>query len=561
METRGEKPEVSGPRTSNPEQSFPKVVSEASTPKEGLAGLCENWKFDLVSGLIVFLVALPLCLGIALASGAPPLAGVFSAVIGGLIVSQISGSFITINGPAAGLIVVIVASIDRLGGGIIGYQATLAACVVSGLMLLILGLLRAGELGEFFPPIVVHGLLSAIGIIIICKQFPLMIGAVPEFKEPLELILHAPFLVQNLNPEITVIGITSLTILTLHGSIRNKSLRRIPAPIIVVLVSILLGHYFDLAHSHLDVIGGRAVEISPKFLVSVPSKLSDGICFPCFSAIVSVPFAVSVISITLVQFVESLLSTAAIDKLDPFRRHSNLSKDIAAVGLGSALAGLIGGLPIIAEIVRSTTNLSNGARTRWSNFFHGMFMLVSVSFFTTYINSIPLAALAALLVFTGFKLTSPKVIKEVHEIGLEQSIVFVTTMIAAVTTDLLVGLVMGIVTKLTFHILSGVPLRSLFKANLSISDGTEGSTIVEVKDSAIFSNFVSLKRQLKKLGNPKHLTLDLSATKLVDHTVMERLHQYLEDYSKVSGGHCQIQGLELHKPSSNHLFAARKAIG
>ncbi len=538
---------------------FASNLVQTVLPKDGLPGFFENWKTDILSGLIVFLVALPLCLGIALASGVPPLAGIFSAVIGGIVVSQISGSFLTINGPAAGLIVVVLASVERLGGGDIGYHATLAACVVSGLLLFVLGLLKAGELGEFFPAIVMHGLLAAIGIIIVSKQLPFVLGVTPEYKEPLELIIHIPQMIQQLNPEIAIIGFISLAVLFMHGSIANKSLRRIPAPIIVVVVSIILAGYLDLGHAHRDYIGGRPVELSPKYLVSLPANFTEGICFPNFAPAVSYPFLISVISIALVQFIESLLSTAAVDKLDPFHRTSNLSKDISAIGLGSALAGLIGGLPIIAEIVRSTANVSNGARTRWSNFFHGVFMLASVVFCTTYINSIPLAALAALLVFTGIKLASPRIFKEVHEIGIEQSVVFVITVVATVTTDLLIGLGIGIATKLAMHLFRGVPLKSLFKANLTITDGADGSVIVKVKDSAIFTNYLSLKKQLSKVSKGKVLMLDLSATKLVDHTVMERLHQYLQEYAKTEGGCCRLQGLESHKASSDHLFAARQS--
>lgn len=186
-------------------------------------------------------------------------------------------------------------------------------------------------------------------------------------------------------------------------------------------------------------------------------------------------------------------------------------------------------------------------------------MLASVVFCTAHINSIPLAALAALLVFTGIKLASPRIFKEVHEIGIEQSVVFVITVIATVTTDLLVGLAIGIATKLAMHLLRGVPLKSLFVANLTVTNGTDGSVIVRVEDSAIFTNYLSLKRQLSKVGKGKILMLDSSATKLVDHTVMERLHQYLQEYAKTEGGCCELKGLEFHKASSDHLFAARQS--
>jgi len=532
----------------------------AVPPEDWFAGLKQNWKADIVSGLIVFLVALPLCLGIALASGLPPMAGIISAIVGGVVVSLINGSFVTINGPAAGLIVVILASVERLGGGEVGYHATLAAIVVSGIVLFAMGICKAGKLGEFFPASVVHGMLAAIGIIIMAKQLPFVLGVKPPAKEPLELIAQIPAMFQQLNPEIATIGIVSLAILIMHGTITSKVLKRIPAPIIVVLVAIFLGNYFDLAHSHHDLVGGHPVDLSPRFLVSVPSNILQSITFPNFSQVGSYAFFVSVISITLVQGIESLLSASAVDKLDPFHRHSDLSRDMAAIGLGSAISGMIGGLPMIAEIVRSTANVSNGARTRWSNFFHGLFMLAAIIFCTHYINRIPLAALAALLVFTGYRLASPRVFKEAYEIGKEQLFIFIITIVATLSTDLLIGVGVGIFAKFGLHLLRGVPVGSMFKAHVTVEDDGAGNVIVRVKDSAIFSNFISLKQQLDNVGGGKRLSVDLREVRLVDHTVMERLHDYSDEYGRTNLEHCCIVGLDDHAVASRHPLAARRLV-
>ncbi len=530
------------------------------TPKDYLPGLLQNWQSDIVSGLIIFLIALPLCLGISIASGVPPMAGIIAAVVGGIVVSQINGSYVTINGPAAGLIVVILGSVDRLGGGDVGYHATLAAVVVSGILLFLSGIFKAGALGDFFPSTVVHGMLASIGIIIMSKQLPFVLGVKPPAKEPLELIAKIPEMFANANPEIAIIGIMSLLILVMHASISNKALKRIPAPIVVVLIAIFLGGYFDLSHAHRDMIAGHAVELTPKFLVTLPSNLKDAIQFPDFSHALSYAFMLSVVSITLVQGIETLLSCAAVDKLDPYRRHANLSRDVGAVGLGSAISAAIGGLPMIAEIVRSTANVANGAKTRWSNFFHGCFMLAAILFCASYINQIPLAALAALLVFTGFRLASPKVFKEAYQIGAEQLFIFVTTIIATLMTDLLIGVAVGIATKFALHTMRGVPVRSLFKSHVNVKDLGDNKLLVEVEDSAIFSNFISLKRQLEKLGAGKNMTVDLSRCKLVDHTVMERLHEWAEDYAHKAGQTCTIIGLDSHKAASSHPFSARRAV-
>lgn len=526
----------------------------------GLAGLRKYWKTEMQAGLIVFLIALPLCLGIAIASGVPPMAGIISAVIGGLLVSHLGGSHVTVNGPAAGLIVVVLASVERLGGGEAGYHATLAAIVISGLLLFVLGLFKAGQLADLFPSTVVHGMLAAIGIIIITKQLPFVLGVQSPAREPMELVANIPQMLQNLNPEIAAIGFVSLAILIVHGSISNKVLRQIPAPIIVVVVAILMGAYFDLGHLHKDVIAGHPLFVGPQFLVSLPSNIAQAVAFPDFSKVWSYGFLLSVVSITLVQCVESLLSASAVEKLDPFHRRANLSKDVAAVGLGSALSGAIGGLPIIAEIVRSTANISNGAQTRWSNFFHGAFMLIALIFCAAYITKIPLAALAALLVFTGYKLASPRVFKDACQIGPDQLIVFVTTIVATLTTDLLCGVAIGIAAELALQCLQGVPIRSFFKARLAVMPSEDDQLIVQVKDAAVFTNFMSLKQQLLELGDSKHLVLDFSSAKLIDHTIMEKLPYYCEDYGRLHSKGCSIRGLDCHKATSSHPFATRKLV-
>src|SRR5262249_42766851 len=505
-------------------------------PKDGLAGLKENWKSDIVSGFILFLIALPLSLGIAMASGVPPLAGIIAAIVGGMVVSMISGSHVVINGPAAGLIVVILAAVERLGGGVEGYHYTLAAIFVAGLLMFVLGFCKAGELGHFFPTSVVHGMLAAIGFIIIIKEIPIMIGAKPAAKEPLMLVAKIPEMVMNMNPEIALIGVLSLILLILHTVSKSPIVKKVPAPIAVVVLAIALGAVFDVSHAHTYSFCSHPFQIDPqKCLVVIPNNPLEGIAHPDFGKIGTVAFWVSAISILLVQGIETLLSASAVaDKLDPYRRPCNLSRDLSAVGLGSAISSLIGGLPMIAEIVRSTANVVNGAKTRWSNFFHGLFMLLFVILAAALIDRIPLSALAALLIVTGYKLSSPKVFKETHAIGGEQTIIFVTTIVATLATDLLIGVTIGIITKFLLHIYHRVPISSLFKAPVTVEE-KDGTYLVSVADAAIFSNYISIKGKLDKIPKGKVINVDLSATKLVDHTVMDRLHQYAEE-QKRSGG-------------------------
>lgn len=535
-------------------------MTTPSLPADRLAGLRQNWKTDLTSGFIVFLIALPLCLGIALASGVPPMAGIIAAVVGGLIVSQTSGSFVTINGPAAGLIVVILGAVEGLGQGdaLLGYRAMLAAVVVSGLLLFVLGLLKAGKLGVFFPASAIHGMLAAIGVIIISKQVHVALGVKPMGKEPLELLAEIPHSLGLFNPEIAFIGLISLLILIGLPLVKYRWVRLLPAPMVVVLVGIALGHAFDLEHEHKYLfLDQHFYDVGPRFLVTLPKNVWDGIVFPEWGLIGRGAFWMAVISITLVQGIESLLSATAVDRLDPYQRKSDLNRDMAAVGAGSALSGLLGGLPMIAEIVRSKANIDNGARTRWSNFFHGAFMLLFVVAFPQLIHQIPLSALAAILIFTGFRLASPKEFVSTFRIGSEQLAIFCITLLITLATDLIIGVASGIVFKFLFHILQGAPVGGLFRAQVEVVEADEDVIEVRVKDVAIFSNFIPLKAKLDALPPKRHIVVDLSEVDIVDHTVMEHLHHWAHDYEH-AGGQFALIGTEHLQPVSGHPMAARR---
>lgn len=478
-----------------------------------------------------------------MASGVPPLAGIIGAVVGGTIVSLISGSHVTINGPAAGLIVVILSAVESLGGGASGYQCTLAAVVVAGGILFVMGFLKAGLLCQLFPSSVVHGMLASIGIIIISKQLHVMLGVTPHSSEPLPLLAEVPSSLMHMNPAVAVIAFASIAILVAHSLVKNKNIKRIPAPLIVISVALGLGAAFGLGST---------------YLVKLPSNLMDGITHPDFSRCGSYQFWLAVVSITLIQGIETLLSGAAVDKLDKYKRHSNLSRDLSAIGLGSMISGAIGGLPIIAEIVRSTANIDNGARTRWSNFFHGAFMLTFVLLASSLLNRIPLSALAALLVFTGYRLASPRVFLETYRLGTEQFIIFVTTVVATLSTDLLVGVLVGIATKLFLHLRGGAALSNLFSSHLTIIEQPEENAIkVKLTDAAIFSNYISLKQQLDTIPPGRVVRVDLSNACLIDHTVMERLEDYKLEYN-ADGGDCDICGLQQHTSDSLHPLAARR---
>lgn len=537
--------------------SLPRI----SAPKTGFAGLRENWRKDIAAGFLVFLIALPLCLGVAVASGFPPMAGILSAIVGGLLVSRINGSHVTITGPAAGLIVVIFSAVQSLGQGdaMAGYRYTLAAIVVAAVAQILLGVYKAGRLAAFFPASVVHGLLAAIGIIVMAKQLPVMMGVKTEAGTVLSGIAQLPHALAYFIPETAFIALVGMGILIGWPRIGNRFLRKIPAPILVIASGMVLGQVFDLAHIRPgeDFRVPKDLIIGPEFLVSIPDSLWASLYFPDFSKIGTFAFWESVLAIALVGSLETLLSAAAIDKLDPHKRYSDLNRDLRAVGIGNALAGSIGGLPMITEIVRSSANIDSGARTGWSNFFHGGFLLLFVMAFPRAIDTIPLASLAALLVHTGFRLASPQAFAKSLDLGREQLALFVLTIAGVLATNLLAGVLIGIAAKLAIHVGRGVSLKSLLTISYRLERTAPDICVIRVSGSAIFSNFIALKSEVAELPDGKTLIFDLSDAYLIDHTVMEFIDRYRQDYIE-RGGRCEIHGLARHEPYAEHELAARK---
>jgi MFS superfamily sulfate permease-like transporter len=537
-------------------------------PKTGLSGLVENWRSDLLSGFLVFLIALPLCLGIAMASGFPPMSGIISAIIGGIVVSRLNGSYMTINGPAAGLIVVIVDAVQALGEGdaMAGYRYTLAAIVVASVLQVLMGIFKAGKLSAFFPSSVVHGMLAAIGIIIMAKQIHTLVGVKPEAKSLFGTIGEIPHSIMEMNPEVALIGVIGIGLLIAWAMLKNPILKMIPAPLLVVLMGLGFGQFFDLDHIHTymflqdePILAHHIFTVGPGFLVAVPENFLSGFYFPDFGKIATLEFWTSVITIWLVGSLESLLSASAVDKLDPYKRSSNLNRDLTAVGIGNIIAGMIGGLPMIAEIVRSSANINNGGKTAWSNFFHGCFLLIFVALFPKLIHEIPLAALAALLVFTGFRLASPKEFAKTLAVGVDHFAVFVITIIGVLATDLLIGVAIGIVAELIIHISRGLKLSNVFSIAFHVKQTDDNTYHIAVSGAAVFSNFITLKSMLADFPEHKTVFFDLTETDLIDHTVMEFIHHFAEDYTH-AGGRCEIVGLDDHQSYSDHHLAARRKV-
>jgi MFS superfamily sulfate permease-like transporter len=547
---------------------------DADVPVGNIAGLRRYFRQDVVSGFLVFLIALPLCLGISVASGFPPIAGVFTAVVGGCLTAWISNSELTIKGPAAGLIVIVLGAMNAFGftGGadpaadLQAYRWTLAVGCVAGVVQVLFGLFRAGVLGDFFPTAVVHGMLAAIGCIIVLKQFPVVLGR-KAAAEPLEILRELPDTVAGMNPAIACIGVVSLAILFglpwLKQRLGRAWLRAVPAQLVVLIVAIPMGLLFGLDRNHAYEFAGRSHALGPGYLVSVPRNLAAAVTLPDFTVFSSGTTAGTAVfwaaMFAVVGSLESLLSAKAIDMVDPWRRKTALDRDLAAVGVANAVAASIGGLPMISEIVRSKANIDNGGRTRFADLWHALFLLAAVTLIPGFVREIPLAALAAMLVYTGCRLASPREFLNIYKIGREQLVIFAATLLGVLFTDLLVGVLIGIAVKFAIHLANGLPLRSMFKPFLEVSTRDDSTVQIDARGSAVFTNWIPFRKQIVQLGleQGNNVVVNLEGTRLVDHSAMEGLHQLQEEFSR-AGLSLEVVGLDDHRPLSGHPFATRK---
>jgi MFS superfamily sulfate permease-like transporter len=555
--------------------------SSASSTELAAPTRMSSLRNDVIAGFLVFLIALPLCLAIARASGFPPIAGIWTAVIGGVICTLLGNSELTIKGPAAGMIVIVLGAVTDLGAQfgqglsdpekvMLGYKLALGIGVVAAGVQILFGLFRVGKWVDFFPLTPVHGMLAAIGLIIIAKQSYEVIGvSATKGAEPLELLRDFPHALTQMNPGIALIGVISLLILFCFPYIRGERLKAVPAQFIVLVVALCMGLFMDLDHWHkyrlpFQLPGANPsteFELGPRFLVDIPHVLkeaSKAFALPDFRAITTQTGLKYIILFSLVGSLESLLSARAIELLDPWKRKTNYNRELVAVGFANLLSSMIGGLPMIAEIVRSKANVDSGGRTKNSNLFHGMFLLAFVLLIPGLIHKIPLAALGAMLVYTGFRLANPNEFVRVFKVGSEQFVVFVVTIIATLATDLLIGVGIGIGTKIAFHLWNGCPIQNIFRADVQGVVQDEQHVLLIVNHAAVFSNWLGLSQVIQEnLKEYDSVVLDLSRTRLVDHTVMEKLHQ-ATDEAKRAGKELKIIGLEGHRSLSSHPLSAKK---
>ncbi len=483
---------------------------------------------DLLSGMVVFLVALPLCLGIAVASGAPPFAGIITGIIGGIIVGSLSGSNVSVTGPAAGLIAIVLVAITDLG-----YESFLLAVVIAGLIQLGLGLAKAGGISSYFPTGVIEGMLVAIGIIIIKKEIPHAIGYDLEHEGDFfsyQLlredegfwgeIIHA---FNFAHTGAVIVTIISLLIIIMFNKVPAlKKIKAIPGALVAVIAGVLLNELFKISMPEWV--------IANEHLVVLPTADSISAFLgqfqtPSFGSFANPQVWIVGATIAIVASIETLLCLEAGDKMDPLKRYSSANTELKAQGIGNILSGLIGGMPMTSVIVRTTANINAGAKTKWSAIFHGIFLLLAVVLIPGLLNKIPMASLAAILIMIGFKLASPKVFKHIWESGLQQFIPFIVTVVAVVFTDLLKGVGIGLVVSI-FYILKGnMKLAYQFRKE----QYHEGETIhIDLAQEVSFLNKAAIKQTLADLPDNSKLIIDAGSTVYIDFDVLELLRDFLQ---------------------------------
>ncbi len=495
-----------------------------------------NLKSDLPAGLVVFLVALPLCLGIALASGAPLFSGIIAGIIGGVVVSLISGSEMSVSGPAAGLAVIVATAITNLGS----FRIFLLAVAISGVIQLVLGFLRAGVIGNYVPNAVIKGMLAAIGVVIILKQIPHALGRDQHYEGDFDFFFEADVTSNTLmdivkalysaNVEAVIITLVSLAVLILweRPALRKYSFfKLVPAALIVVILGILMNETFKVffADFYLKAADGH--------LVTLPEGSGFGAFFqqfttPDWSAFKNKQVYSTALTLAIVGSIESLLSVEATDKLDPQRRISSTNQELKAQGIGNLISGLIGGLPITAVIVRSTANVYAGAKTRVSAFVHGVFLCICVMLIPGLLNRIPLASLAAILFVIGYKLTKFELYKKMYHSGLEQFLPFIVTVVAIVFTDLLNGVLIGLVVGIFFVI------RTNHHSALTLVNQGNYYLLRFNKDLS-FVNKTELKDKLASIPPSTYLIIDGTKATFIDNDIYDVVADFQESakYSNI----------------------------
>jgi len=534
-------------------------------PKTGIKGLIENWQSDVIAAVSVALIALPLSLGIALAAGAPAMSGIFSAIVGGVVTTLYRGGHISVNGPAKGVIGVILLGIALMDDGSgKAFNYVLAAVVISGAIQMLLGLMKLGRLADIFHSSVIHGILAAIGIIIFAKQIHVALGTQSDSPSIIQNLIDAVLYLPQANPFVIIISLSGLLLLLLHSKISYRFFHFLPAPMWVIALSIPFVYAFNFFDQQTLFFLEKEYQVGPHLLLDIPDTIMDSVMFPDFSKINTIEFWTTVFSILIITSIESLAIAKAVDKIDPYKRKTDLNKDLTGIGLSTMVAGAIGGLPIIAVIIRSTVNIHNGAKTKWSNMYQGILLLLFIVLLSPIMRQVPLCAFAILLVYTGFKLASPAVFKQAYNQGTEQLIFFVATMVLTLYTNLLIGLLGGLLLALVTHMLLAkvtIPqfFRMIYKSGTKLIKLPDGSFDLKISGIANFLGILKVDKLVAQIPSGVNVNIDLSETRLVGMTYMDYLVEYLK-IQRATGGKVFITGLDAHVSLSTYNRALKISL-
>lgn len=515
--------------------------------------LFANLKSDFASGLVVFLVALPLCLGIALASGAPLFSGITSGIIGGIVVGYLSNSHLSVSGPAAGLTAIVLTAITDLGS----FNAFLLAVLLAGVIQLVFGFIKAGTISNYFPTNVIEGMLAGIGVIIILKQIPHAFGYDPDFEgdesffqsdgqNTFSELLHV---LDHIQLGAVIVALISLLILILWNKIEFlKNIKLIPAALVAVIVSVFLNEIF--------IQSGSSLAISKQHLVNLPvptnfSELKKIIITPDFTALSNSKVWIVAVTIAVVASIETLLCIEAADRMDQLKRYTNTNVELKAQGIGNILSGLLGGLPMTSVVVRTSANNVAGAKSKMSTIIHGLFLLVSVLSIPFILNKIPLSTLAAVLLLVGYKLANPKIIKHFWEKGKYQFVPFIATFAAVVVTDLLKGVALGMIISVIFVLKGNMKRAYIFRKE----EYKDGDIIhIDLAQEVSFLNKAAIKETLQNIPEQSYVIINASNTVYISHDILAMITEFATITSKELSIDVKLEGFKKEYNLENNEY-------
>jgi carbonic anhydrase len=574
--------QTSAPAPTNDQATESTVKQREEKPRNGLAGL-KHWQYDLRSGFMVSMISLPFSMGIAITSGAPPVCGIMSAIIAGFLLPFLGGSYVTISGPAAGLAPAIFTGIIMLGTAFLGkdaaqqdimaegYRLVLVAICVAGGLQIVLARLKVARLCAIFPAAAIEGMLAAIGLIIIVKQFPLLMGQPFHAHEFWEILHEVPEHVSTMNVSVFGLGVASVVLLFLLSAIPLKMLKVMPPPVWVFILGTAASYFF--------------LGVGGENLINIPeSPLKQGIALPHFAEVFTtpatwLPLLYMVVVLLLIDGTESLATIMAVDKLDPYKRRSDPDRTLQSMGASNFASSMLGGLTIIPGIVKSTANIIGGGRTQWANFFNACFLLTLLLFGRELINLVPKSVLAAILVFIGYKLCRPKLWLHTAQIGVEQFAIFAVTVLVTVTTDLLIGIAAGVALKLVMNLwyvglayrLSGASgeqpptmlsrFLDLFRNPVGRRETVANVYNLHLVRPLVCFNLFHVIRELQEIPpETKRIRLHFSPqVALVDHTTAETLLHYVNDYDSKDLP-MELVNWQKFRPLSDHASAIQLGL-